>query len=186
MRVTLGDVMGKGMAAALLMATTRAALRTATSESVADALSALDRALGADLERSSSYVTLFHAQLDLATAHLTFVDAGHGHVFLLRGGERAEALAPRCLPIGIDLSGTWEEGEVVLDEGDALVVYSDGLTDARPELALDQDSLAGELKGAGNAAEMTERLVRLAESEGPRPDDFTALILRRQSGTGTP
>lgn len=186
LRVTLGDVMGKGMAAALLMATTRASLRTAATESVAEALTALDRALGADLERSSSYVTLFHAQLDLATAHLTFVDAGHGHTFLLRAGGVAEALEPRCLPIGIDLAGTWQEGGGALDEGDALVVYSDGLIDARPELALDHAFLAAELRGANGATEMTERLVRLADVEGPRPDDFTALVLYRQRGSGSP
>lgn len=186
LRVTLGDVMGKGMAAALLMATTRAALRSAATDSVAEALSALDRALGADLERSSSYVTLFHAQLDLATAEVSFVDAGHGHCFILKSDGSTEALEPRCLPVGIDLTGVWNEGALTLGEGDALVIYSDGLIDARPDLALDHDFLARELNGASGAAEMTQRLLNLAEIEGPRPDDFTALVLYRQRGSASP
>ncbi len=65
---TLGDVMGKGMPAALLMATVRAAVRAAAQlNSPAVALDLAARALGTDLERSSSFVTLFHARLDAAS-----------------------------------------------------------------------------------------------------------------------
>jgi hypothetical protein len=58
-------------------------------------------ALGPDLERAGSYVTLFHGRLDLTERRLRFVDAGHGHVFLHRPHRPVEGLQPRGLPIGM-------------------------------------------------------------------------------------
>lgn len=176
--LTLGDVMGKGMPAALLMATVRAALRAVSvCNSPATALEQAGRALEGDLERSSSFVTLFHARLDAATRRLDFVDAGHGHVFVRRADGTPVELGPRALPLGVLTDQAYEQGALTLEPGDALVLYSDGLIDARPDLCLDSASLATRLQGAGAAQEMVDRLIDLAGLAVSQPDDLTIVVL---------
>jgi len=174
---TLGDVMGKGMAAAILRATVRAALRSVANNRPADAIKLAAHALQADLENAESFVTLFYGQLYGAARRLTFVDCGHGHVFLRRANGTVEGLSPRALPLGVPGEKDFQEGAVSLCKGDTLVLYSDGLIDARPELALDSLSLANNLAGAASAIEMVERLVALPGTESPLPDDMTLLVV---------
>ena len=83
-RVSLGDVMGKGMPASLLTATVRAALRVVAHLPVSAAVEAVNKALSPDLLRSDSFVTLFHAALEPESGQLTYVDAGHGMAFVQR------------------------------------------------------------------------------------------------------
>jgi PAS domain S-box-containing protein len=177
--LTLGDVMGKGMAAAMLMATVRAAMRSVGHNRPAAALRMAEAAVLPDLENSESFVTLFLGQLYAAKRRLTFVDCGHGYVFLRRSNGAIEDLAPRGLPLGVGAPGprVYEEGTLQFAEGDTLIIYSDGLVDARPELTLDFRVLAGYLDGAASAQEMVGRLMRLTE-QGQQPDDITVLVAR--------
>jgi sigma-B regulation protein RsbU (phosphoserine phosphatase) len=177
--LTLGDVMGKGMAAAMLMATVRAVIRTVTRYNPpAKALFRAENALLADLESSESFVTLFHGQLKASDRTLAFVDCGHGYVFLRRGNGTVEALNPRGLPLGVPGEKTYREGKIRFEKGDILVLYSDGLLDAKPELELDNQILSGQLDGTASAREMVERLIGLTEMQEPLPDDITVLVVR--------
>ena len=177
--ITLGDVMGKGMPAALLMATVRAAVRTAAQRnSPATVLDVAARALGADLERASSFVTLFHARLDAQKRRLAYVDVGHGHVFVRRADGSVETLPERGLPLGVLADERYAEGTVEFAAGDALVLYSDGLIDARPDLKLEPEAVAAQLDGVSGAAAMVERLVSLADTGEPLPDDLTVVVLQ--------
>ena len=72
----------------------------------------------------------------------------------------------------------YEEGKVGFAKGDTLVLYSDGLIDARPELALNNSALAEYLQGAASAQEMVERLIGLTQPQGALPDDMTVLVAR--------
>lgn len=177
--LTLGDISGKGMPAAIMMATTRAAMRAVVQQQLpADAMRSVAAAVGGDLERAERYVTLFLARLEVAARRLRYVDAGHGHVFLLRADGTVEVLMPRGLPLGIFPDATYVEGTCTLQPGDAVIVYSDGLVDARPELSLEPGALAARLAGAASAGEMVRRLVALAADVSPLPDDLTVLALR--------
>jgi serine phosphatase RsbU (regulator of sigma subunit) len=181
--LTLGDVMGNGIAAAILMATVRATVRAvAQSYRPEEALQLAQRALQYDLEDSDSFVTLFHARLDVAARRLTFVDCGHGHVFLRRRDGAVQKLHPRGLPLGVSPEETYQEGSLTFERGDILVVYSDGLVDAQPELELDHGVLAAQLHRAASAHEMVERLLALPMLEGPPPDDLTVLVVRCKEG----
>lgn len=179
--LTAGDVMGKGMPAALLMATVRGTLRALSHQNhPSAALDLAGRALEVDLERSGSFMTLFHGQLDVPKSLLTYVDAGHGHVFFRRAAGAIEELQPRGRPLGATFGEGYREGATILGAGDALVVYSDGLIDARPELSLNPQGLANRLVGATSAQQMVDRLVELATEAGPLPDDLTVVVLCRQ------
>lgn len=174
--LTLGDVMGKGMAAAMLMATVRAALRAVGHNRPSQALRLAESAIRNDLENSESFVTLFHAQLYAAKRTLLFVDCGHGYAFMRRANGAIKLLTPRGLPLGVPGKKNYREGRIEFAVGDTLVLYSDGLIDARPEMALNNRRLAKELRGAASAAEMLERLMGLPGGEGPLPDDMTVLV----------
>lgn len=178
--LTVGDVMGKGMPAALLMATVRAVLRAVGSQHTpASAVQFAARALDRDLARANAFVTLFHAQLDVNGARLRYVDAGHGHVVFLRADGSVEDLKPWGLPLGVLSDEEYVEGTVEFGPGDLLLVYSDGLTDARPELR-DKGVLAGLLRQGGTASEIAQMLAdRATADEGPLPDDLTIVALRR-------
>lgn len=177
--ITLGDVMGKGMSAAMLMTTAMAALQTATLQNgPAAAVQLAERAIRSHLERFESFVTLFHAHLNILTHTLTYVDCGHGYVFLRRFGGTVEELSLRGLPLGVIAKEQYQEGIITFEPGDALVLYSDGLIDARPELVLDNRSLSAHLNGTTSARGMLAALMALPRFDSHPPDDLTVLVIR--------
>jgi serine phosphatase RsbU (regulator of sigma subunit) len=179
--LTVGDVMGKGMSAALLMATVRAVIRAMVSQhGPADAVQHTASSLDSDLARSGSFVTLFHAQLNTATGELRYVDAGHGQVLLRRADGEIAPLQPWGLPLGVLSTERYTEGLVTMAPGDLLVIYSDGLSEARPELFRDQQTLASHLTSEDTAGETAQKLVDLATTAGGQlPDDLTVVVVRR-------
>lgn len=175
----LCDVMGKGMSAALLMATVRAAMRAVVRHSSpSEAMQYVTAALDDDFDRTSRFVTLFLGQLNSATRQLRYVDAGHGHVFLRRASGKVELLPERGMPMGVLPNTSYSEGVVTFAPGDTLLVYSDGVVDARPELELTPKTLAPYLDGAEHANEIVERVGTLLQPVGVPPDDFTIMALR--------
>lgn len=177
--ITLGDVMGKGMPAALLMATVRAALRAMAGHMPpAEVVGRAERALGQDLSRSDSFVTLFQAHVDASNRTIRFVDAGHGLAFIRRADGTADELGPRGLPFGAIGGIEYEEGRASLSDGDALVVYTDGLVDACPDESMDVGSIARKLDGATSAQAMVDQLMALAAAQPCQPDDLTVLVVR--------
>lgn len=174
--ITLGDVMGKGLAAAMLMATVRASIRSLGHNSPAKAIRLAEAALKPDLDNSESFVTLFLGQLNTENRRFTYVDCGHGFVFLRRRDGTVEELAPRGLPLGVPGDKDYQEGTLDFAVGDTLVLYSDGLIDARPELKLSKTRLAEQIAGSGTAREMVDRLVDLTRQQAPQPDDVTVLV----------
>jgi serine phosphatase RsbU (regulator of sigma subunit) len=178
--LTIGDVMGKGVSAALLMATVRAVLRALAVENPPGrAVQRAARALDADLTRSGSFITLFHAQYDTRSGRLRYVDAGHGYVVMRRKNGALEPLLPWSLPLGVDLSETYREGSTVLEPGDTLVLYSDGLAEARPDLFGDTSSIAGQVAEHPGAADLVSHLMARATETTPLPDDLTVMVMRR-------
>lgn len=178
--LTIGDVMGKGMPAALLMATVRAVIRAMGSHHApAEAVHRTALSLDADLSRSGAFVTVFHAQLDMATNELRYVDAGHGQALLQRADGSVEPLPPFGLPLGVVPGEPYEEGVARLDRGDRVVIYSDGLTQARPDLLRDHARLVADIPLNETASATAQKLVDLATASGPLADDLTVVVLRR-------
>lgn len=179
LRLTLGDVMGKGMAASLLMATALAALRAVITLPLAEAVESVNRALSPGLMLSDSFITLFHAVLEPTSGALSYVDAGHGLVFIQRQDGRVESLRQHSLPLGVLADQAYPAGTTMLEPGDTLVIYSDGLQDAHPERAFEEVEIAQEIGGLASAQAKKERLVHLVSDVQVRPDDLTLVLVRR-------
>jgi len=178
--LTIGDVMGKGMPAALLMATVRAALRSvAFVPSPGERVRAIEHGLGADLERTDAFVTLFHAQTDLRTGQLTYVDAGHGLGFVRRANGTVDELEVKGIPVGVIPGSAFVEGSDTLFPGDTLVLYSDGLPDSRPDLPFDTQAIASHIRDGDRPDTIVRRLISLTDTGSERPDDVTIIVLQR-------
>jgi PAS domain S-box-containing protein len=177
--LTVADVMSKGAGAALVMATLRMALRTMPRElnpraRVALAANSMMRLLTDDR------LSLFHGRLDLASGVLHYVNAGHGFATVRRADGEMVALAARSLPVGAG-DQEYTEGEVRLEPGDVLLVYTNGLVevaDGNVELR----ELLGVLKGAVTAEEVVGRLE--VAVPGRQVDDATVVVLRRVAQLG--
>jgi len=189
--VALGDVAGKASPAALLMALLLAMLRTLVDEGLP--LPALVQRLNLQVSRhapASRFITLFLACYDPPTGRLTFVNAGQTPPLLRRQNGSIERLMSGGIALGMFPGSTYESGEVQMNPGDALLLYSDGLTEAESpdgqpfdEAGLErtlalyagayQQSAAAELgRAVFDAVERHRRDKRLS-------DDLTVLVLSR-------
>jgi serine phosphatase RsbU (regulator of sigma subunit) len=126
----VGDATGKGVPAALMMASTRSTLRAVAqaSESPGDALRRVNDPLATDIP-SNMFVTCFYAILDPKSGTLSYANAGHDLPYLHRNGE-AKELRARGMPLGLMPGMSYEEGEDSLGEGGCMLFYSDGLVEA--------------------------------------------------------
>lgn len=177
---TLSDVMGKGMPAALMMATVRATLRPLMGLCSASAtLTLAHRALEHELDRTGSFVTIFYGDLDVTTGRLQFADAGHGLAVLRDFDGRVRKLDHRGLPLGVTRSPSYETGTHSFAPGQALIVFSDGLLDALPDPSVIESGIADACLSAGDAAEIMECLRTLVDTSAPVTDDASVLVIRR-------
>jgi phosphoserine phosphatase RsbU/P len=178
--VTLGDVMGKGLPAAMMMATVRAALRaSAQLEDLEQSVRLAARVMEAPLEVNEAFVTVFHGVFDLETGDLHYIDAGHGHARILRGSTGQENLSLRGAPIGMFPETDFSIGYANLKPGDTLLVFSDGLLDLRPDMAIKDVLLPADVRRAETAQDLVNLLTQ-GSRDGELADDVTVLALRRR------
>jgi serine phosphatase RsbU (regulator of sigma subunit) len=128
----LGDVSGKGLGAALLMSSLQARIQVLLEEpeSLAGRIFRLNRSVAANCP-SNCFITLFAAVLDPASGELEYCNAGHNPPLLLRTSNEVEPLAATGIPLGIQREATYEQKSCHMEPGDVLVLFSDGVTEAR-------------------------------------------------------
>ncbi|RLT45051.1 MAG: GAF domain-containing protein [Chloroflexi bacterium] len=128
--IVIGDVTDKGVPAALVMATTRTLLRTATEQlgSPGAVLERVNDLLHPDIP-ARMFVTCLYAVLDTKTGHLLYANAGHDLPYRAGPGG-VEELRARGMPLGLLPGMGYEEKEITLTPGDTLLLYSDGLVEA--------------------------------------------------------
>ena len=127
----VGDVSGKGVGAALLMANLQAALRTRLA--LGQDLASLAQELDVDIDRTTPgpvYATLFVGILDPAARRLRCVNAGHNPQYVLRTDGRLERMESTGRPIGLLSGGDYAEQAFDLATGDVLFFYTDGCVEA--------------------------------------------------------
>jgi sigma-B regulation protein RsbU (phosphoserine phosphatase) len=136
--IAVGDVAGKGMPAALLMALLQGSLRTLLSAGLRgeELVTKLNAHLCANIP-SNRLITFFYAELDCASGRLRYVNAGHNPPFLLAARAPTLRLAATAMALGITPETDFQQMRLELEPGDRLVLYTDGVTEA--ENAADQE-----------------------------------------------
>jgi serine phosphatase RsbU (regulator of sigma subunit)/pSer/pThr/pTyr-binding forkhead associated (FHA) protein len=187
--IALGDVSGKGTAAALLMSSLHAAVHAhcSASNSIVETICAVNRYL-ADNIPANRFVTLFFAELDPITGVLSFVNAGHNPPLIVHSGGTVENLSSGGLPLGIKPDAVFREGRTQLKNGDVLVIYSDGVSEAPNAQGEEfgvmrlQDVVARNIdaSAAGIRDRIEAALTKFAQGT-PASDDITLVIVKRQA-----
>jgi serine phosphatase RsbU (regulator of sigma subunit) len=188
--VVVGDATGKGVPAALVMSTTcgmlQLAARALGSPSPGEVLEQVNETLLARIP-SNTFVTCFYAILDPKSAALRYANAGHDLPYLRRVGGDAEELRARGMPLGLMPNMNYEQKEIVLEEGEAALFYSDGLVEAHdpkgemfgfPKLR----ALVAEHAEERSLEEaLLEELYSFVGEGWEQEDDITLLTLRRSA-----
>lgn len=183
----IGDVSGKGVPAAILMANLQATLRARlpVAGNLVDLASELDREIDASTP-AETYLTLFMAVLDREARALIWLNAGHNTQYLIRSDGTLESMPSTGRPLGLLPGGGYEQRSIAVHPGDTLFLYTDGLVEAenpqgeefgneRLERILVQER-AGE--SSQHVLSRIEQEMREFGRNTDSSDDATMLVLR--------
>jgi PAS domain S-box-containing protein len=186
--VVIGDVSGKGLAAAQQLALVRNSLRTTLylTQAPAQATASLN-AIVTPHDLLVGFVTAFVGIYEAATGVVTYASCGHEPGLVRRRDGTTEELGPTGPPLGIAADATYEQGLVTLETGDVLLLYTDGMSEAGPNRRelLGTAGLTRLLKSLPLSREMqseAESLVaHVGDFAGGRfRDDVAVLLARRE------
>lgn len=186
--LTIADVSGKGIPAALFMALSRTLVRASTTRNpaAAEAIMQANKLIFEDSQSTDMFVTLFYAILDSTKKSLRYVNAGHNPPLLIREtpGDIV-LLKAKGIALGVIDNIELEETEIELTKGDVVVLYTDGVTEAISENKerFEQERLTKVITKNRNSPaqdilkEIKEELLRFAGKQ-PQFDDITLMILK--------
>jgi serine phosphatase RsbU (regulator of sigma subunit) len=192
--IAVADVAGKSVPAALLMATFQASLRalTATSATLNEVVTGLDRYCRAHSLEGSRFTTAFLGEISTATHEMLYVNAGHNDPILRRASGRIERLGSGGPPFGIPLltgnEVTYPSGRVELQPGDLLFIFTDGVIEAVDDRGTEygEARLVPCIQNAQteSASETLKRVmadVNAFVGYARQHDDITCLVLRLEA-----
>ncbi len=184
----VGDVAGKGLPAALLMASLQARIQVLVEEEIdlAALVTRLNRIVASNCP-GNRFITLFMCEVDLATGALAYVNAGHNPPLLVRANGEVQRLEGGGMVLGIFGHAAFALQTAHMDQGDLLVIFSDGVTEAQDPATQEdfgEERLLAALAPAAarSPAEMIEQaknaVARFAGAVAAA-DDFTLVLARR-------
>src|SRR5215212_8740628 len=186
--IIVGDVTDKGVPAALVMATTRTLLRASAQrlDSPGEVLKRVNDVIVQDIP-PNMFITCLYAILDPATGVLSYANAGHDLPYRRKASAGgAEELRATGMPLGLLPGMEYEEKEIVLDRGDSVLFYSDGLVEAHdPEREMFgfprlQGLGAGHHSGGSEMVKfLLSELARFTGDDWEQEDDITLVTLER-------
>ena len=192
--IAVGDVAGKGMPAALLMAMLQGSLRTLISAGFrgSDLITKLNAHLFANIP-SNRLVTFFYGEVDPGSGSIRYVNAGHNPPFVLRADGSLDRLDSNAVALGILSEAPFPTAELALGAGERLFLYTDGVTEAfnSKDEEFGEDRLIAFLAKSGGVGhvDLIESLKEsvLAFSFPARPrDDMTLMVVARERGRLVP
>jgi serine phosphatase RsbU (regulator of sigma subunit) len=194
--IAIGDVTGHGFASALVMAETRAYLRSVakTESDVGKALTLINNVLAADLD-GGRFVTLLLARIDPKERTLMYASAGHVPGYLFDGtGEVSSILESTGCPLGLFPGSTIPtSGTIDLDAGEMLVLLTDGITEAKAsdETEFGNDRILDLIRThrGRSASQIVETLykgVKAHAGKEPQHDDITSVVCKMSRASASP
>ena len=193
MLIALGDVSGKGTAAALLMSSVHAAIhaQVAAKNSLLDTVTSVNQYL-AENTPTNRFVTLFIAELDPETGKIGYINAGHNPPLIGRNDGSVEQLGSGGFPLGIMPTAEYELGETYLKDDDALIIYSDGVSEAADlngeEFGMERltDVITKNLhRSASGMRDKIESSLSNFIQTAPAGDDITMVIVKKTQKAAT-
>jgi len=185
--ITIADVSGKGMPAALFMGLSRTILRASTSGNlnISAALRHANELICRD-STSGMFVTLFYGVFDTRTKDLSYINAGHYPALVLHAGTAETShLEARGIPLGVTNKIELEERTLSLRSGDILVLYTDGVTEAmnEEEAAFGEERLKRLILDcralpAREIVQKVEDEILLFSGDQPQFDDLTLVVVK--------
>ncbi|MGH2415352.1 MAG: SpoIIE family protein phosphatase, partial [Microcystaceae cyanobacterium] len=192
--IVIGDVMGKGVPAGLIMTMTRGMLRAEVlnRHSPARILQHLNRVMYADLENSHRFVTLFYSEYDPQTQTLSYSNAAHNPPLLWQAAsESIQRLDTLGMLIGLDADSQYEDAQIQLAIGDTIIYYTDGFTDAVNQNGdrFDEDNFSRIFQEACRQYQspqeildyLFEQVQQFVGSGNRNSDDMTLVVMRVKS-----
>jgi serine phosphatase RsbU (regulator of sigma subunit) len=183
--LVVGDVTDKGVPAALVMATTRTMLRASAQrfDSPGQVLKRVNDVMVQDIP-PNMFITCFYAILDPQTGVLSYANAGHDLPYRRKASAGgAEELRATGMPLGLLPRMDYEEKKIVLERGDSVLFYSDGLVEANREMfgfPRLQGLIAGHRSGGAAMVDfLLSELARFTGGEWEQEDDITLVTLER-------
>lgn len=195
--IVIGDVMGKGVPAGLIMTMTRGMLRAEVlnRHSPARILQHLNRVMYADLENSHRFVTLFYSEYDPKTHILAYSNAAHNPPLLWQSATNTiKRLDTLGMLIGLDADSQYGEAQVQLHPGDAIIYYTDGFTEAANQRGdrFDEENLSAAFQWACQNYQESQTILDylfdkvqgFIGSGNQNADDMTLVVMRVQPSIG--
>jgi sigma-B regulation protein RsbU (phosphoserine phosphatase) len=192
--LVIGDVMGKGVPAGLIMTMMRGMLRGEVlhSNTPAQILQNLNRVMYADLENSNRFVTLFYSEYDPQTQILSYSNAAHNPpIWWHAATKTVTRLDTLGMLIGLDANSQYEDGQAKLEPGDTIIYYTDGLTDAAAASGdrFEEENFVDEFSAACRRCDtpqeildyLFERVQQFIGTEKQNTDDMTLVVLQVDS-----
>lgn len=185
--ITIADVAGKSVPAAMLMATYQASLKTlaGVAGSLPDLVGRMNNYACGNSQNGRRFTTAFVAEYNTASRHLTYVNAGHNPPILRRHTGAIERWPASGVPLGIKQDAVYESGEVTLESGDWLVIFTDGVPEAENRLSEEYGEARLMIVLLANQqaspAEMLKAIMSDLDrfvGDAPQHDDITLLLLR--------
>jgi sigma-B regulation protein RsbU (phosphoserine phosphatase) len=185
--ITIADVAGKGMPAALLMSNLQAAVRAFAQDAArpASLAASVNRLLCRHMV-SGRFVTFCFAWIDPAAGVVTYVNAGHNPPLLVRANGTVATLSEGGMVLGVFPDATFNQADVPFAPGDRLLFYTDGISEARnpagEEFGEERIAQAATAARECAAAEMNDRLAHALHefTGGTFDDDATMIVVRRR------
>jgi len=184
--VLIGDVSGKGIEAAAMASITRSTVHAFAydASSPAEALKHANAVLSRPQIAFSQFITAFLLIIDNQEGKITYSSAGHPPALIRRADNTLDELSIVNIPLGIKEIAEFEQGESTFGPGDKVVLYTDGVTEARSDLGMFKISGVGQVltsRGDGNSDEVVAEILSSASTwaHGVLKDDTAVVVIEQ-------
>jgi sigma-B regulation protein RsbU (phosphoserine phosphatase) len=174
----VADVMGHSDAAASIANTIRAMFEEYADDEIATAMQSTNARLTHDLRLAGTFATMVLARIDVESGIVDYADAGHGLTIIVRAERGIERLESSGFPLGLITGGTWDVRSSLLEPGDTLLSFTDGLLNVFDGTLDSIERIASLVRECSGPQAIIDRVSAMNRKAKAR-DDLTVVAIRR-------